>query len=141
MMHASVQCGIVPSNVTRYSKKQTRCFSKSYVSTVLILHFSMARCIVSIIANTSLMSETLLTKRAILSDAYTCTCSYYTCKYSRLSYCSTWSHLFMSQKHSNRPSVLACHTSIALTSNSAPRFQLMKSERGPYVQPGCTNER
>ena len=37
--------------------------SKSY----LILHFSVARCIVSIMTNTSLVSETLLTKRAILS--------------------------------------------------------------------------
>ena len=43
---------------------------------VLILHFSVVRCIVSIMANTSLVSETLLTKRAILSDAYTCTCKY-----------------------------------------------------------------
>ena len=35
-------------------------------------------------ANTSLVSETLLTERAILSDAlqaYTCTYSYYACKY------------------------------------------------------------
>ena len=35
----------------------------------IILHFSVARCIVSIMANASLVSETLLTKRAILSDA------------------------------------------------------------------------
>ena len=36
---------------------------------VLVPHFNVARCIVSIIANTSFVSETLLTKRAILSDA------------------------------------------------------------------------
>ena len=57
------------------------------LSTVLILHFSVARCIVSIMANNSLVNETLVTKRAILSDAiqaYTCTYSYYTCIYGIL---------------------------------------------------------
>ena len=57
------------------SKKQPHCFHAK--QGYLILQFSVARCIVSIImANTSLVSETLLTKRAILSesDAYTCTC-------------------------------------------------------------------
>ena len=56
------------------SKKQTHCFRAK--QGYLILQFSVARCIVSIMANTSLVSETLLTKRAILSesDAYTCTC-------------------------------------------------------------------
>ena len=54
MIYASIQCGVV-------SKKHTHCFINSS-------HF-VARCIVSIKAN---MSETLH------SDAYTCTCSYYT---------------------------------------------------------------
>ena len=98
MMHASIQCGIVPSNVTRYSKKHVSML-KQELLTVLILHFSVARCIVSIMANTSLVSETLLTKRVILADAYTCTCIYYTCtcKYSRLllwHIAATWSRLF-----------------------------------------------
>ena len=48
---------------------------------VLVPHFNVARCIVSIIVNTSFVSETLLTKRAILSDALQAymysTCSYY----------------------------------------------------------------
>ena len=49
MMHT--QC-IVPSNVTRYSKKHVSMLQQE-LSTVLIILFS----------------ETLLTKRAILSDA------------------------------------------------------------------------
>ena len=48
------------------------------LSTVLISHFSVARCIASIMANTSLVSETLLTKHAILSNAYIHVSSYYT---------------------------------------------------------------
>ena len=51
MMHATIQCGIVPSNVTRYSKKQTHCVHAS----------ARARCVVSFMANTSLVSETLFT--------------------------------------------------------------------------------
>ena len=67
MMHATIQCGIVPSR------------NRLMFQQVLVTHFNVARCIVSIIANTSLVSETLLTKRAILSDAYMySTCSYCT---------------------------------------------------------------
>ena len=61
---------------------------------VLVPHFSVARCTVSIMVNTSLVSETLLTKRALLSDAlqaymyiYTCTVHVaitQSCNYSRL---------------------------------------------------------
>ena len=66
MMHASIQCGIVPSKchqIFQENRLTVSMLSKSY----LILHFSVARCIVSIMTNTSLVSETLLTKRAILS--------------------------------------------------------------------------
>ena len=60
MMHASIQCGIVPSNVT---KKETHC---SHASARAInsscIHFSVARCIVLIMANASLVSDTLLNK-------------------------------------------------------------------------------
>ena len=62
MMHASIQCGIVPSNVTGYSKKQTHCFHAS-ARAINSSHITLQR-IVSIMANTSLVSETLLTKHS-----------------------------------------------------------------------------
>ena len=66
MMHASLQCGIVPPDIPR--NRLTVSMLQQELSTVLILHFSVARCAVSIMANTSLVSETLFTKPAILSD-------------------------------------------------------------------------
>ena len=142
-MHASIQCGIVPSNVTRYSVSTLQ-------QELSILHFSVARCIVSIMANTSLVSETLLTERAIFSDAlqaYTCTCSYYTCKYSRLllwHIAAPGSRLFICFEHVTDLQYLLdvqVQLQVKLTSNSAPCFQLTNSKCGPYVWPECTNER
>ena len=60
MIDTSIRCGIVPSNVTRETDSLFPCFSKSCQQ-----FFSVARCIVSIMANTSPVSETLLTKRAL----------------------------------------------------------------------------
>ena len=73
-MHASIQCGIVPSNVIQETDSLFPCFSKSYQQFLYYtsVWLDVARCIVSIMANTSLESETLLTKH---SDA---------CKYSCL---------------------------------------------------------
>ena len=105
-------------------------------STVLILHLSVARYIVSIMANTSLVSETLLTKRAILSDAYIiCTC---TCKYSHL---ILWHIAAPGAVFNHKSRLTDIHYLLVtqvqlLTSNSAPCFHLTKSEHGPYVRPG-----
>ena len=88
MMHASILCGLFPQMSPDIPRNRlTVSMLQQEPSTVLILHFSVARCIISIMANTPLVSETLLTKRDFLFDAlqaYTCTCSYYACKYSCL---------------------------------------------------------
>ena len=82
MMHASTQCGLFPHMSPDIPRNRlTVSMLQLELSTVLTLHFSVARCIVLIMANTSLVSETWLTKHAILSDAYTCTC---TCIYMQL---------------------------------------------------------
>ena len=61
MMHASTRCGLFPRMSPDIPRNRlTVSMLQLELSTVLALHFSVARCIVLIMANTSLVSETLL---------------------------------------------------------------------------------